>query len=72
MGGGVVLGLLGPRTGEALERLRRVVLQYAMVPRPIEFVRDSFSARWTGGRLGARSNRKIAAPVAKRLARWWR
>jgi alkanesulfonate monooxygenase SsuD/methylene tetrahydromethanopterin reductase-like flavin-dependent oxidoreductase (luciferase family) len=45
----------GPRTAEALERLRRVVLQYAMVPTHQASFRGSFpgldeaAAAWQGG-----------------------
>jgi hypothetical protein len=40
----VVLGVLRPRREEALERMRRVVLQYAMVPTHRASFRGSFPA----------------------------
>ncbi len=60
----------GPRTGEALERLRRVVLQYAMVPTHQASFRGSFPALDEAAAAWGRGlpTRKMRGPGGEALA----
>jgi alkanesulfonate monooxygenase SsuD/methylene tetrahydromethanopterin reductase-like flavin-dependent oxidoreductase (luciferase family) len=56
----------GPRTAEATERLRRVVLQYAMVPTHQASFRGSFPALDEAAAAWGRGDRRGAAPGRRR------